>query len=384
MDPQIESLSAQALQRLGSSAWRLRLARYLPELDAQGLSLAIHPGDQMFSHSLAHHRDVDAALSQYFAISLQQQAILRQVLASLQRARSGQLDVLDFACGYGRLLRLLGGAVPAARTWASDLQAEAVAFVQAQFGVHGLASSADPARFQPGRRFGLIWVASLFSHLPEPLFRAWLARLLDLLDDDGLLCFSVRDASLLPAGVALPASGLRYACESENAELDPTIYGTAYASEDFVRDALAQIRPGLPCLRLPRALANEQDLYVVACDPRRDLAPLAGIRRGPCGWVDIRRLGEDGQLDLQGWAASLDDGEVAAVRIGIDGRWTALRTGIARPDVVAAFADPRMAMAGWRCELALPKGTAAVEIDVEALSARDERSLLFAGTLVAG
>lgn len=378
-----DPLFAGAIHVLPSPRWGQRLVRHVPGLDGDRLNLIIHRGDQMFSHSLAHHRDADAALSQYFAIALQQQAVMRQVLDLLPGPRAGQLDLLDFACGYGRLLRLLGAMVAPERTWASDLQAEAVAFVQAQFGVHGLLSDADPRRFVPGRRFDVIWVASLFSHLPESLFRDWLARLLDLLDDDGLLCFSVRDASLLPADLALPPGGLFYAGESENADLDPAIYGTAYASEDFVRAALAQIRPGLSCWRLPRALANEQDLYVVASRPGRDLAPLATLRRGPWGWVDIRRLGMDGRLDLQGWAASLDDGEVAAVRIGIDGQWTTLRPSIARPDVAAAFADPRMASAGWRFELTLPTATAAIEVEVEALSARDERALLFAGTLTA-
>jgi hypothetical protein len=271
------------------------------------------------------------------------------------------------------------------RIWASDLQTDAIDFVRDAFGVQALASDADPARFEPGRRFDFIWVASLFSHLPEPLFRAWLVRLVSLLTPRGILCFSVRDASLLPTASALPPTGLAYARESENADLATHIYGTAYASEAFVRDALlAATGDTRSYVRLPRALANEQDLYVVAGDAGRDLAPLRTFRRGPWGWVDVRRLSGDGTLDLQGWAASLDDGALEAVEIGIDGVRHVCGTSNERPDVVAAFGDARLLRSGWsfRCELA--RGVREAHIAVTAQSARGEGALLYVGSIRAG
>ena len=66
-------------------------------------------------------------------------------------------------------------------------------------------------------------------------------------------------------GAAMPSSGVLYAAESENANLATEIYGTTYASEAFVRDAVRHASgDDRTCVRLPRALANEQDLYVVA------------------------------------------------------------------------------------------------------------------------
>lgn len=363
--------------------WRARLAEYVPGFATSPATLRIHPNDQMFTHSLDHHRDAGAALSQYFAISLQQFSVARQLFDALFGDDVQRLRVLDFACGYGRLLRFLGAVVPAQQTWASDIQADAVAFVTETFGVHGIVSHADPSRFDPPQRFDAIWVASLFSHLPEPLFHAWLARLLDLLAPEGVLCFSVRDASQLPAEVKMPEAGFLYATQSENAELDPAIYGTAYASESFVRDALARIAPDIPCVRLPRALANEQDLYVVARAQDRDLSVVRKVRRGPWGWVDIRRLGWDGAIDVQGWAASLDDGTVERVQITLDGTRVDVRTGIARPDVAEALDDPRLAHSGWSHQCALPARTASVSLQVEALSEHGERALLYAGTLTA-
>ena len=193
-----------------------------------------------------------------------------------------------------------------------------------------------------------------------------------------MLCFSVRDASLLPPPSLMPASGIVYVPHSENDELAGEIYGTTYADEAFVRDALQRAGgDDRPYLRLRKALANEQDLYIVAADPDRDLAALRTFRRGPWGWVDVRRVA-NGSLDLQGWAASADDGAVERVDIELDGATHSCRTGISRPDVAAAFGDRRLrtragipgAISGW---------AGAVRVTVSAVTARGERALLYTG-----
>ena len=381
---QTESALLAEVERMCADAYYRRLVLGLcAGIDtgaaAARFNTAIHPGDQMLLHSLREHRDAGAAFAQYFGIALQQHAAARQLI----RAAFGtvDVDVLDFACGYGRLVRFLSLSIDPRRIWASDLQQDAVDFVGRAFGVQAARSHADPAAFEPGRRFDFIWVASLFSHLPERLFRAWLARLIALLTPRGVLCFSVRDAALLPGDV-LPACGLAYAPESENAGLAADIYGTAYASEAFVRNAL---RPcagdARPYVRLPRALANEQDLYVVAGDAGRDLAPMRALRRGAWGWVDVRHLTRDGSLQLQGWAASLDDGAVDEVEIDVDGVRSACRTTVERPDVAAAFGDDRLARSGWdfRCELGV--GTREARVVVSARTARGEGALLYAGSI---
>jgi SAM-dependent methyltransferase len=386
MSNDLSTLLARAIAVRNDPRWRaavLRQVHGVDPIDAARLRLDIHPGDQMLLHSLAHHRDAGAALSQYVAVSLQQYAAARQVLALCERADGAPPAVLDFACGYGRLLRWLSLAQPPHTIWAADIQADAVAFVAETFGVHGLPSFADPARFLPPRQFDCIWVASLFSHLPESLFRAWLHRLLALLTPTGVLCLSVRDAALLPAGAALPGSGILYATHSENAGLDPAIYGTAYASEDFVRAALRDAGGELACVRLPRALAQEQDLYVVAREPKPQLAGLAGFRRGPWGWVDRRDLDAQGRLGLQGWAASFDDGPIARIEIVVDGKRHASATGQARDDVRDAFGDSRFAYSGFEFQLELPASTRNVWLEVDACTARGERALLFAGPVEA-
>lgn len=67
---------------------------------------------------------------------------------------------------------------------------------------------------------------SLFSHLHEVLFHAWLAKLISLLAPRGVRRFSLHDAALMPAGEARPASSLAYIEAGENADLGTDIYGT--------------------------------------------------------------------------------------------------------------------------------------------------------------
>lgn len=352
-----------------------------PASSLTSFSSTIHPQDQMLLHSLREHRDAGAAFSQYFAIALQQYASARQILDKLFGAEVRDLEVLDFACGFGRLLRFLSLAMPPSRIHACELQPEAVAFVAREFGVQALASSADPENFKPERRFDFIWVASLFSHLPEPLFHAWLTKLLGLLTPRGVLCFSVRDAALLPFGQVLPASGIVYAGESENEDLGSDIYGTTYADEAFVQRAVSVATgDGRKPWRLRKALAQEQDLYVVAADSERDLSALGTFRRGPWGWLDRRHLTASGTLHIEGWAASLDDGVVDAVDVDINGHTHSCKTGILRPDVSAAFSDPRLAAAGWRFQCAAGP-VPSIRIAVSACTRKGERALLYVGKL---
>ena len=111
------------------------------------LNADIHPDDQMLLHSIGHHQNSDVALSQYYAISLQQFYAAHQIIKKFFDSNDPSLKILDFACGYGRLLRLLTTQIPARQIWASEIQTDAVAYVAAQFGVHGLQSFANPAEF---------------------------------------------------------------------------------------------------------------------------------------------------------------------------------------------------------------------------------------------
>lgn len=96
----------------------------------------------------------------------------------------------------------------------------------------------------------------------------------------------------------------------------------------------------------------------------------------------MRRI-DGGVLDLQGWAASLDDGAVRRVEIDVDGERCELVPDIARPDVAAAFGDARLARAGWRHRQALPHGVRSARVHVEAVDRLGARVPIYSGDVAA-
>lgn len=382
-DPSLSALQAQADALSLHPRFQSLLRAQWPQLgrhpSGRTLRTRIHADDQMLLHSLRHHRDPNAAVSQYYNVALQQYHAARQILDAVLPEAAGRVEVLDFACGFGRLIRFLSCCERDLRISVSEIQPEALQFVASEFGVDTLPSAMQPEAFNPGRQFDFIWVASLFSHLPEGLFHRWLQRLHGLLSPRGVLCFSVHDEKLAPPGDLWPAGGLLFRSESENADLDPDAYGTTYVTEAFVRGAIARACGGMPVAhRIRKALAHEQDIYVVPADPARDLSMLAGFRRGAWGWADERRV-DEGRLILRGWAASIDDGALSSVTVRVDDRVEQCPTGLERLDVRDAFDDTRLASAGWLYECPLPAEASQPWVEVTAHTSRGECALLYAG-----
>ena len=361
------------------AVWR-HLTHRRPDADAGRLRTRIHPGDQMLRHSLRHWGDANLSVSQYYGVALQQHHAARQLLALAHPGGTEGLAILDFACGWGRLLRFLTHSVPPSQVWASEIQQDAVRFVREEYGVSSVPSAFNPDEFRPGRSFDFIWVASLFSHLPDALFRRWLARLLELLTPTGVLCFSVIGERLLPSNVPMPAPGIHFENASEIEELDNRSYGTSFVTEDYVRRAIAaaQGTGAGNAVRIRQGLANEQDLYVVPKDAGRDLGALDRFRRGAWGWVDAVAF-DRGVLRLAGWAASLDEGPAESVEIRVDGESSEARVDQTRVDVAQVLDDPRLATSGWSFEK--PFARPRIFVEASARNRHGDRALLYAGWL---
>src|SRR4051812_31135451 len=107
-----EAALSTAVERMcADAAYRRLVLGFADEGDADAalmrFNTAIQSGDQMLLHSLKQHCDAGAAFAQCFNIALQQRAAARQLMRAAFGAGAGDIDVLDFACGYGRLLRVL-------------------------------------------------------------------------------------------------------------------------------------------------------------------------------------------------------------------------------------------------------------------------------------
>lgn len=356
------------------------LAAQCPDLDGAALDTAIHPDCQMLAHSLRTHGDANRAVSQYFAVAMQQYQVVHQLLQRLFD-RPEDAAFLDFACGYGRLLRFLVHSLPAEHIHAAEIQRDAVDWVRDRYAIDAQASSSDPEDFDPGRRFDMIWAASLFSHLPDDLFGRWLARLGTLLDDGGALCFSVHDEATLPSDMSVPEEGLLYIAGSENADLDPSIYGTTFVKSAYVERAIRQhLGADTAVRRLPRLLAHEQDIYVVTRG-ERDLSGLDEFRYGTRGWLDELHVDRDaGRIELAGWAGSLDAVPFDHVEIRLGDRVHRQAVGEPMPKVVEVLGNPGLANSGFCCTLELPEDPTPY-LSLSAVAADGERALIYAGRL---
>ena len=303
------------------------------------LNRAIDERDDMLDFAMQlFERDRDAALTNYFQNGLEQFEVVKHI-ASWRTARPRRM--LDFASGYGRLTRFLVHEHLADEITVSDILEGGMEFQAREFGVKTILSTSFPENLAAPETYDLIFVASLFTHLPPSTFRPWLQRLASLLEPEGLLIFSVHDESIAPEKVG---EGINFEAYSESRVLDASDYGSTWVTEAYVREQVASIDAGYACVRLPRGLSEWQDLYVVSPSPIADPRP----RRMPKGFIEHCRVGDDG-IRFSGWATVVEEAP-DRVEVRIDDEIAATtREFHARGDVAKWFDSPAAMKSGWEC-----------------------------------
>jgi hypothetical protein len=243
--------------------------------DPETFHLGIGPGDEMFFKGIlpGYPGRSGAAFFRFVESSLRSFAVYRQLAEHLGGFQA--LDrVLDFGSGWGRLTRALRQHLPAERIWACDIYPEAIAWQAETFGVNGVVSVTDPARFALPLDYSIVFAGSVFSHLPDDLFRRWLQRLYAATAPAGILAFSVHDVAYAPEGQAIAEQGIGFAEWSESGSLDAKIYGMSYVRQDYVARAIRETAGDDARFKMfPQAIFENQDLYVLA-GPEADLSGL--------------------------------------------------------------------------------------------------------------
>ncbi|HEX6094955.1 MAG TPA: class I SAM-dependent methyltransferase [Thermoanaerobaculia bacterium] len=346
----------------------------------EGLNRAIDERDDMLDFALQiFDYDRDRALTSYFQNALEQYALVRHVAAWRTAGRGPLGKMLDFASGYGRLTRLLVHERLADEVTVSDILEGGMEFQARQFGVRTILSTTDPAQFAAPEKYDLIFVASLFTHLPEATFLAWLRRLAELLTPDGLLVFSVHDELLAPEPFE---GGIKFESRSESRVLDVNDYGSTWVTEEYVRRQVAAIDPSFACIRMRRALAEWQDIYVVSPSP----VPSPEPRRVPKGFVDRMEATAEG-VHLHGWATGVTErADRVDVRLGHrteDAVVATTRDFAPRPDVAAFVGADTALESGW--QIVIPhsriRSYRYEVVTVSAWTRSGEERILFLGTL---
>ncbi len=277
--------------------------------------------DEMYLFALrAHQGNKDRATIEILSTGKQSFNVVRSIVEWKFGGLSNVNSFLDFAGGYGRLTRFLVQYLSPSKIWACDIYQDALQFQSQQFGVNTLVSTLSPEDYHDKRRYDFIFVASLFSHLPEDNFIGWLSKLYNLLTPVGILVFSVHDTAVTPPHLGEGDKDILFAAESESRTLDKNIYGTSYVSENFVRGAILKATGKTFYHREKRGLWSFQDVYVISKDDRVNFKDL-DVSQGPSGYLDVCRITKDGELFFEGWAADFSKkADIKSVEILLNGK----------------------------------------------------------------
>lgn len=351
--------------------------------NAKTFNSNISKNDEMYLFALQHFQgSEDRACIELLTTGKQSMDILRQVVQWHFGGFENISAFLDFASGYGRLTRFLTQELPPEHIWICDIYEDAVRFQQEQFGVHGILSVLNPEDMRSERTYDCIFVASLFSHLPEIKFVGWLERLYGMLAPTGVMIFSVHDAAVLPPGMAMGETGFLFIPESESRSLDRSDYGTTYVTESFVRTVIRKITGGTCYYRKKRGLWWFQDFYIVSKNPNTAFHNL-DISCGPPGYVDTCVMTEGNQILFEGWAADFDSGStVKDIHILVNGALVSrCMPTYERPDIVAAFQDEKGLISGFSCRVPADKIRSSDIIIVKVINSKGLEHIIRIGTL---
>lgn len=155
-------------------------ARALP-----GIHGRVHRADLMLGGTTPEQ------LAVYTRIGVSAYQLIADALQLAGRRPADVTRLLDYGCGYGRVLRAIVQHVDPRRIDVFDVDPAAVRFCAAEFGVTGL-SFGRPWDFGsiPFGRYDCIWAGSVFTHLSADFTREMLAQLGGLLAPGGVLVFT--------------------------------------------------------------------------------------------------------------------------------------------------------------------------------------------------
>jgi SAM-dependent methyltransferase len=233
----------------------------------------ISPNDGMLAEEDSRH---------YLSVGLS--ALSCVSLALKARDNLAPASILDLPCGHGRVMRALKAAFPESELFGCDLDRDGVNFCADTFDATPLFSNADFKSLNFGRRFDLIWVGSLITHLPADAVMDFFRFILRHLSEEGVAVVSSHGAyvtgrivaSLLQGGEAYGVdnvsgwrmvddffvSGFGYA-DYPTTDFSVQHYGVSLASSRWVGKAVRRCG-GKLCLYREHAWDRHHDVVAFA------------------------------------------------------------------------------------------------------------------------
>jgi len=242
-----------------------------------GVVCDIHPDDLLFRYwaNLPEHPTRIDAVRFYLSTGYSSAELLQQILSG--EGIVANFTMLEFASGYGCVTRHLKKLLPECSILASDIHPQAIRFIRTKIGVAAVESHVLPECLGIEDVFDVVFVLSLFSHLPDKTWGRWLNTLAARVKPGGILVFTTHGgASKLLDPQALDREGIWFRPQSDQPDLPWSDYGTTATSFGYVFDKVSQI-PGARLVRYHEGIwwcHNHQDVYVLRIE-RQGLQPVA-------------------------------------------------------------------------------------------------------------
>jgi SAM-dependent methyltransferase len=208
----------------------------------------------------------------YAQVGLSALDCVHQALVAAGKEAPGR--ILDFGCGYGRVLRFLRAAYPAAEMYSTDMDGEGLGFCTHQFDVFGVRTDLERGPEWVAARFDLIWVGSVFTHLDVTNCDRLLKHLAAFLAPGGVVVFTTHGECAVGK---MRAGSVAYRLEREVlgeivAECERTGhgyvdypgwpgYGVSATTVEWV-DGMIERAGLVRRLHLPAGWAAHQDVFV--------------------------------------------------------------------------------------------------------------------------
>jgi SAM-dependent methyltransferase len=230
---------------------------------AFGINSIISSDDDIFRFFAKHPSSINP-IRDYLADGWRTLTELYTVLDDTGHPLRKCQSFLEFACGHGRFTRHLVKQISPHALHVSDVVPGSVDFLQKQMNVGGFYSTSSPSALKPPRTYEVIFVLSLFSHLPESTWETWLQTLYTMLEPGGVLIFSTHGEKAADnLGAQWPDSGFLFIPASESTALPGEEYGSTFTTGEYVRKVAQTVAPEAQLRAYPGHFWGMQDGYAL-------------------------------------------------------------------------------------------------------------------------
>jgi 2-polyprenyl-3-methyl-5-hydroxy-6-metoxy-1,4-benzoquinol methylase len=210
----------------------------------------------------------EKAIKYYFNDGAKSACKLKKILVDICSIKNKEIDLLEFASGYGCVTRHLKNKIPLCTPIACDIHEKAITFIRNELKTKALLSTKYPEDLILKQSFDVVFALSFFSHMPKKSLLQWIKKLASFVKSEGFLIFTTHglvSKDLFPNS-KFDKDGFYFYPASEQKDLDTNTYGTAIVKPQYVFDQIFKNSSLSPKFFQEGYWWEHQDVYVMKID----------------------------------------------------------------------------------------------------------------------